>query len=50
MAAYRVTRDLRLQLNATNLFDEAYYTRIRNNGWATPGEGRSFVLSADYAF
>jgi len=50
MAAYRVNRELRLQLNVTNLLDEAYYTRIRNNGWATPGEGRAFVLSADYQF
>ena len=50
MAAYRVTRDLRLQLNINNLLDEEFYTRIRNNGWATPGEGRSFVLTADYAF
>jgi catecholate siderophore receptor len=50
MAAYRVARNLRLQLNVTNLFDEAYYTRPRNNGWATPGDGRSFVLGAEYAF
>ncbi len=50
MAAYRVTRDLRLQLNVTNLFDEAYYTRIRTSasGWATPGDARSFVLSAEW--
>ena len=50
MAAYRVARNLRLQLNVTNLFDEEYYTRPRNNGWATPGDGRSFVLGAEYAF
>jgi catecholate siderophore receptor len=50
MVAYRATRDLTLQLNATNLTDKEYYTRPRNNGWATPGDARSFVLTASYTF
>ena len=50
MVAWRATRDLTLQLNATNLTDKEYYTRPRNNGWATPGDARSFVLTASYEF
>jgi catecholate siderophore receptor len=53
MIAYEVNEHLVLQLNANNLTDEEYYTRVRNNatsGWATPGEGRSFVLSANMRF
>ncbi|RZA31814.1 MAG: TonB-dependent receptor [Lysobacteraceae bacterium] len=50
MVGYKVNDSLALQLNVNNLFDEEYYTRIRNNGWATPGEGRSAVLSATLTF
>jgi len=50
MVAYEVNRQLSLQLNATNLFDKEYYVRVRNNGWATPGDARSVVLSAAYRF
>ncbi|MGQ0799460.1 MAG: TonB-dependent receptor [Pseudomarimonas sp.] len=50
MVNYKVTSDLGLQLNVTNLFDKEYYTRPRNNGWATPGDTRSVVLTASYAF
>ncbi|KFN43851.1 TonB-dependent receptor [Arenimonas oryziterrae] len=50
MAAYRATRDLTLQLNINNATDREYYTRIRNNGWATPGDARTVVLSASYRF
>ena len=50
MLAYGFGRKADLQLNVTNLFDKEYYTRIRNNGWATPGDGRSFVLSGNYNF
>lgn len=41
---------LTAQLNVQNFTDEKYYTGIRNNGWATPGEGRSAVLSLFYSF
>jgi len=53
MVAYKVNRNLRLQLNVTNLFDEEYLTRVRTSGdvaWATPGDARSAVLTATYAF
>lgn len=50
MVAYRVNRDFGLQFNVNNLTDKEYYTRIRNNGWATPGDGRSYTLTATYNF
>ena len=50
MVGYQINDSIGLQLNVNNLFDEEYYTRIRNNGWATPGEGRSAVLSAIFKF
>ena len=53
MVAWQVTDALGLQLNIDNLFDEAYYERIRNtatSGWATPGAGRSAILTATYRF
>ncbi len=50
MVAYKASRSLDLQLNIKNLTDELYYTRIRNNGWALPGDGRAVTLSANYAF
>ncbi|MEI9851312.1 MAG: TonB-dependent receptor [Sphingomonas sp.] len=48
--AYDLTDQLTAQVNVKNVFDEEYYTRIRNNGWATPGDGRAAVLSAAYRF
>lgn len=52
MVSYGVIRGLDLQLNVNNLFDKEYLTRIRTTeqGWATPGEGRSFILTANYSF
>jgi catecholate siderophore receptor len=62
MVAWRTPVDgLALQLNVNNLFDEEYFIRVRGNnvagsttgrtsGWATPGDGRSIVLSALYEF
>lgn len=50
--SYEVREGLTAQLNIQNLTNEHYYTRYRNsaNGWATPGEGRSAVLSLFYSF
>ena len=48
MASYEWNDNVALQLNIDNVTDEEYYERIRNNaanGWATPGAGRSAVLS-----
>jgi catecholate siderophore receptor len=53
MVAWQLDDRLALQLNLENLADEEYYERIRNNatnGWATPGAGRSAVLTATYRF
>lgn len=50
MASWQATDRLGLRLNVNNLFDEEYYIRVRNNGWAVPGDTRQFVLSANYAF
>ncbi|MET1755010.1 TonB-dependent receptor [Novosphingobium sp. RD2P27] len=43
--AYDFTPNLSAQLNVKNIADELYFTRIRNNGWAMPGEARSAVLT-----
>ncbi|RYD61174.1 MAG: TonB-dependent receptor, partial [Sphingomonadales bacterium] len=48
--AYDFTPALTAQVNVKNVTDEEYYTRIRNNGWATPGDGRAAVLSVNYRF
>lgn len=50
MVSWALNEQLSLQLNANNLFDKQYFTRVRNNGWATPGDARSLVLSATYRF
>ncbi|MFD0726200.1 TonB-dependent receptor [Lysobacter brunescens] len=50
MVGYRINDAFALQLNVNNLFDKEYYTRIRNNGWATPGDARSATLTATYRF
>ncbi|PTR09313.1 catecholate siderophore receptor [Novosphingobium sp. GV055] len=47
---YKLDNGLSAQINVQNLTDEKYYTSIRNNGWAVPGEGRSAVLTLGYAF
>lgn len=50
MLGYTVNAALSLQLNVNNVLDEDYFIRVRNNGWATPGEARSATLTATYAF
>jgi catecholate siderophore receptor len=50
MLSWQPTRSLGVQFNINNLFDEEYYTRIRNNGWATPGDARNAVLTLNYGF
>lgn len=47
---YNLTKTLSAQLNVKNFTDELYFTRIRNNGWATPGEARAAVLTVNYRF
>ncbi|MBN8831760.1 MAG: TonB-dependent receptor [Sphingomonadales bacterium] len=48
--AYQLTPALSAQINVKNLTDKLYFTRIRNGGWATPGEGRAGVLSINYKY
>ncbi len=60
LLSYEVREGLTAQLNVQNLFDEKYYTGVRNNvnatsgvvtgGWAVPGDRRSAVLSVFYSF
>lgn len=47
---YNYSKDLSFQLLGQNLSDEKYYTHIRNNGWAMPGEGRKGVFNINYKF
>lgn len=48
--SYKFNKDLTLQLIGKNLSDETYFTHIRNNGWAMPGEGRQAVFNVNYRF
>ena len=53
MVAYPITENAVLQRNVSNLLDEEYYERVRNNatnGWATPGAARQATLSLTYEF
>lgn len=52
LAMYRVHRDVELRLNVNNVFEKIYFTRIRpnGNGWATQGDARQFVLTANLSF
>jgi catecholate siderophore receptor len=47
-ASMEIGEHLSIQANVKNFTDELYYTRIRNNGWATPGDGRAGVLTISY--
>jgi len=49
-ASYAFANGLTAQINVQNLTNERYFTGIRNNGWATPGEDRSAVFSLFYSF
>ncbi|RDE05624.1 TonB-dependent receptor [Sphingomonas aracearum] len=48
--SYEFSPNLSAQLNVKNLTDSYYFTRIRNNGWATPGDARTAVLSMTAKF
>jgi len=60
LLSYEIREGLTAQLNVQNVFDEDYFTGIRNNvnatsgvitgGWATPGEARSAIFSLYYSF
>jgi catecholate siderophore receptor len=48
--AYTFGGGLTAQVNVQNFTDEKYWTAIRNNGWATPGDRRQATLSLFYSF
>ncbi|MDG2535529.1 TonB-dependent receptor [Sphingomonas sp. HITSZ_GF] len=50
LISYDFTPNFSAQINVKNFTDELYYTRIRNNGWATPGDARSAILTVNYKF
>ncbi|MNF14183.1 Catecholate siderophore receptor Fiu precursor [compost metagenome] len=57
MVGYRVSKNLDLQLNVNNLFDEDYVERVRQNPGTDArssaiefGDARSAILSANYSF
>lgn len=50
LISYDFSDRLTAQLNVKNFTDELYYTRVRNNGWATPGDARQAVLTIGYRF
>ncbi len=47
--SYTIGTGLTAQLNVQNFTNEKYYTGIRNNGWATPGEARSVRFTLFYS-
>ena len=49
MASYKVSKDLKVQLNINNLFDKKYYEGIEDN-YMSYGEPRSFTLGMKYSF
>lgn len=51
MAAYRFTPKLHIQVNADNLFNRNYYTRVGSaNTFNIPGARRSIMANLRYDF
>ncbi|WP_168202826.1 MULTISPECIES: TonB-dependent receptor [unclassified Tardiphaga] len=50
MAAYKVTKNFKLQLNIYNLTDEYYFDSLAGAGYAIPGQGRYVSLSGRASF
>lgn len=48
--SYDINANFSVLVNVKNFTDELYYTRIRNNGWATPGDALAAVLTIGYRF
>lgn len=48
--SYDFSTNFSVLVNVKNFTNELYYTRIRNNGWATPGDARAAVLTVGYRF
>lgn len=51
MASYRINKNVELQLNVYNLFDQEYVAAINKSGYRyTPGIPRSARITANFAF
>ncbi|WEK46577.1 MAG: TonB-dependent siderophore receptor [Candidatus Andeanibacterium colombiense] len=51
IASYAVTENIKLRVNAYNLFDKDYITSINKSGYRySPGTPRTFLFSADFNF
>jgi catecholate siderophore receptor len=50
MAAYKVNKNLTVQFNVYNLTDEYYYDTVAGAGYAVPGAGRYYAMSARAQF
>lgn len=50
MASYAYSRQLTLQLNVNNLFDKQYYASTYSTHYATPANGRSAIVAANFKF
>jgi catecholate siderophore receptor len=51
MLAYALTENIKLRVNAYNLFDKDYVAAINKSGYRyTPGTPRTFLFSADFHF
>lgn len=51
MLAYQVTDNIKLRVNANNLFDKEYIASINKSGYRyTPGTPQTFLFSADFSF
>lgn len=48
--SYAFDNGLTAQLNVQNFTSERYFSGIRNNGWAVPGEDRAVRFSLFYSF
>jgi catecholate siderophore receptor len=49
MVAYKVSKQATVRFNVSNLADEEYADQL-GGGHFIPGEGRHFLLNADYSF
>ena len=50
LAYYTTTNGFKVTLNVFNVLDERYYEQVRSKIIASPGQPRSFLLTAKYTF
>ena len=50
MAAYKLTKNIDLQLNVQNLTDETYYDKAFSTHFANQAAGRTALLSTNFHF